>query len=126
MTALRIFALLLLMAVVPTSLSAGSPPSTGINMGTAYCLQAAYDCGKISSERKNIVEAANKCVQERLFISGITMTDFNSSGENENCVTADNTSTSATGGEVWATCCIKKGQDEQCNLFCTRYMAPGK
>lgn len=95
--------------------------STMIKMGNTYCPDAEFDCANLSSQQTAIVEAANQCVGERLKLTQMKMSNFNSSGEFENCVQPSEAFVNGSGTAYWVTCCVKK-ESESCQMYCTTYV----
>ncbi len=94
---------------------------SAIQMGTSFCPDASFDCDNLSSQQREIIAAANECAENRLDFSEKVMSDFNSSGQYENCVISDRPFKDRRGINNWAVCCIKKNSDK-CEMSCTRYI----
>jgi hypothetical protein len=94
----------------------------GIRMGTSYCRNANFDCNSIGLQQSEIVTAANQCIRERFQIEKEIMGSWSDVGEFENCVLPVEPSTNDRGLQEWAVCCVKKGDGDMCNLYCTRFI----
>lgn len=122
LTRFTIFALSAFFAFPLSASEPGSFFDSGIRMGTSYCRDAAFECDNIGLQQTEIIEAANRCIEDRFNIEEPIMTETGY-GEYENCVLPSGVVPNARGFGTWAVCCVKKkNSGEGCNLYCTRYI----
>jgi hypothetical protein len=124
-----LIAIALLVAFAGTTFSGTAMAETpefyksAIQMGTSQCPDVSFDCERLTSNQSQIIDAANQCVTSRMGVRSRIMSDFQSSGEHENCVLSGQPEKNSAGTSVWVICCVKKeANSETCGMSCTRYI----